>query len=249
MRRSHAVGCVLCWIGLLFSFWGCSQVSKAPSSEDKVFLHRVEEGETLAKIAEDYYGDPDRADDLMEYNDLGDEAPVPGTFIHVPLNRKEMRALKLREEARIPYNEGLKFAARGAYVDAIRKFQSALEIDPDFVEARYNLGVTYQNMEAYDKALEQYKEVSRQRQDNPTYAFAAGYCLFHTNRHRRAVGWFEKVLSLDSEHTRAQYALAVTYEKMGRSELAKKAWRRYLEIDSDSEWAVEARKRLEKLGQ
>ncbi|NIM19992.1 MAG: tetratricopeptide repeat protein [Candidatus Latescibacteria bacterium] len=214
-----------------------------------MFLHRVENGETLQQIADDYYGDPKRAEDLKEYNDLSGETLSPGAFIHIPLNKSELKALKRREEARAPYNQGLELVARGSYVDAVRKFQSALEIDPEFVDARYNLGVTYQNMKAYDKALVQYKEVARLRRQNPTYLFATGYCLFHMNNHEKAVKWFEKALEVDPEHARAQYSLAVTYEKMGQDREAIRAWRRYLEIDGDSEWAIEARKRLKKLEQ
>jgi tetratricopeptide (TPR) repeat protein len=228
---------------------GCGRQMRAPDDGGKVILHRVGEDESLEDIAENYYGNPNRADDLREYNELGAGAPGSGMYIHIPLTRAELRALERREQARVPYNEGLKLAARGAYVDAVERFKTALSVDPDFLDARYNLGVTYQNMKAYDQALEQYKKLARERKDEPKYIFAAGYCHFYMDRYDQAVKWFDKVLALDPDHAQAQFALAATYEKQGDAAQARKAWRRYLEIDGGSEWAVEARKRLESLGQ
>jgi tetratricopeptide (TPR) repeat protein len=218
-----------------------------PPEDEKVYLHLVAAEETVEQIAEDYYGDPDRADELREINNLGDGQPEPGSYIHVPLNAEERRYLKQREVARVPYNQGLELVARGAYVDAVQKFQEALDLDPGLVDARYNLGVTYQKMKAYDKAIVHYRAVYNVRKRDPRYSFAIGTCHFHQQRHKDAIRWFERVLELDPGHAQAQYSLAVTYDKLGQREQAVSAWRRYLELDSSSDWAEEARRRLEDL--
>jgi tetratricopeptide (TPR) repeat protein len=240
---------VLCLIGAALVLQSCGRQMRVPDDGGKVILHRVDENESLEDIAENYYGDPARADDLREYNELAAGTPASGTYIHVPLTRAELRALERREQARVPYNEGLKLATRGAYVDAVDRFKASLAVDPDFLDARYNLGVTYQNMKAYDQALEQYKKLARTRKGEPKYVFATGYCYFYMDHYDQAVKWFNEVLALDPNHAQAQFALAATFEKQGDVEQARKAWRRYLQIDGGSEWAVEARKRLESLGQ
>ncbi len=238
--------CVFCAASMLQS---CARRVRAPDDGGRVILHRVGENESLEQIAEDYYGDPDRANDLRDYNELSKGTPSSGTYIHVPLTQAELVALERREKARVPYNEGLKLAARGAFVDAVERFKESLATDPDFFDARYNLGVTYQNMKAYDQALEQFRRLARTRKGDAKYAFAAGYCYFYMDRYDQAVKWFKKVLALEPDHAQAQFALAATYEKKGDVEQARIAWRRYLQIDSGSEWAAEARKRLESLGQ
>jgi tetratricopeptide (TPR) repeat protein len=247
MKRFTCI--VSCLLAAAWMLQGCGGQLRPPDADGRVILHRVDEGESLEDIAENYYGDPDRAQALRDYNELSTDTPSSGTYIHVPLTRPEVRALERRERARVPYNEGLKLAASGAYVDAVRKFKSSLATDPDFLDARYNLGVTYQNMKAYDQALDQYKKLARTRKNEPKYAFATGYCFFYMDRYDRAVKWFDKVLALDPDHAQAQFALAATYEKTGDVEQARSAWRRYLQIDSGSEWAAEAKKRLESLGQ
>ncbi len=246
-RRSQAVRAILMVVAILLLASGCARRARMPAEDEKVYLHLVAAEESLEQIAEDYYGDPDRADDLRDYNDLGDGQPDPGSYIHVPLNGEERRYLKQREVARVPYNAGLELVGRGAYVDAVRKFQAALDLDPGLVDARYNLGVTYQKMKAYDKAIVHYRTVYNMRKRNPKYSFAIGYCHFHQQRHKEAIRWFERVLKLQPAHARAQYSLAVTYDKLGRRDQAIKAWRRYLEIDAGSDWADEARRRLENL--
>ncbi len=247
IRRIISAWTVSSLIGSSLLMGGCAQHGKVPREEERIILHRVLEGETLEQIADDYYGDPSRTEDLKAYNGLEERVVVPGMLIHVPLSGEEVHALKNRKEARIPYNEGLDLAARGAYLNAIEKFKSALAIDPDFVDARYNLGVTYQNMKAYDQALVHYRKLIRLRPNNPAYHFAIGFCLFHIDRHRQAAVAFERVLAIDPGHARAQFSLAAALEKMGKLREAREAYHRYLEIDSQSEWASEARKRIEKL--
>jgi len=63
----------------------------------------------------------------------------------------------------------------------------------------------------------------------------------------RAASTFEAVMEMDPSHTKALYSLAVCYEKLGEKEKAIASWRRYLELDATSAWAIEARKRLEAL--
>ena len=246
-QRYCAAKAGLLVMAVLLLLSGCARRGRIAPEDEKIYLHLVAKEETLEQIAEDYYGDSDRAADLRDYNQLGDDPPAPGSYIHVPLSGEERRVLKQREIARVPYNEGLELVGRGAYVDAVGKFQAALELDPGLVDARYNLGVTYQKMKAFDKAIVQYRAVYNLRKQNPKYAFAIGYCHFHLQGYREASRWFERVLELEPEHAEAQYSLAVTYDKLGWFDQALKAWRRYLEIDSNSDWADEARRRLENL--
>ena len=54
-------------------------------------------------------------------------------------------------------------------------------------------------------------------------------------------------MEIDPSHTKALYSLAVCYEKQGEKDNARRTWERYLELDSTSAWAIEARKRLNEL--
>lgn len=247
LRNLRTVTNLLIAAAILLAAAGCARRAVVPTLEDRVVMHQVVEGETLAMIAEDYYGDPARAAELGRINSLNESELLPGTIVQVVMNPRELDQFKMRKQARLPYNQGLELTAAGSYLEAIGHFQEALAIDPDFVEARYNLGVTYQKMKAYDKALLQFRDAVRLRPNRPVYHFAMGTCRFHLEQYADAVDAFEAVLALDPGHLKARYSLAVSYEKLGRQDRARAAWEQYLRLDATSEWAQEARKRLEKL--
>ena len=165
------VAAVLVIAFAVFAMAGCGGARRT-SSSDKTYLHRVEQGETLEDIADDYYGDPRRAADLGERNNVTDADIEVGMVLRVPLSTNDIDRLRTREEARIPYNEGLDLAEHGSYVDAIQQFKEALDIDPDFVDARYNLGVAYQKIKSYDRARDEFRTVVRKRPTKSEYSFS-----------------------------------------------------------------------------
>jgi TolA-binding protein len=79
------------------------------------------------------------------------------------------------------------------------------------------------------------------------YYFALGNSRFHQGNFSGAARAFRWALDAQPDHLSALYSLAVSQEKMGDESGAKGTWRRYLELDSTSEWADEARARLGEL--
>jgi tetratricopeptide (TPR) repeat protein len=225
--------------------WGCARQARQPG--ERVYLHKVDSGETLSGIAEDYYGDPERADVIAQFNGVEGDTVAPGTVLRVPMRAADIQRLDTREKARVSYNKGLELVEKASYLDAVEQFQDALSIDPTFVDAIYNLGVTLQTMKSYEKAKGYLERAAELRPGNADYRFALGNCLFHLEDFSGAARAFERVMEMDPANTKALYSLAVCYEKVGEKEKAVRTWERYLELDSTSAWAAEARKRLEAL--
>jgi tetratricopeptide (TPR) repeat protein len=226
-------------------FWGCAKQVRRPP--ERVYLHKVDAGETLPDIAEDYYGDPERAAEIGKFNALSADAVPKGTVLRVPMTAGDIEQLGTRERARASYNEGLELVTKASYLDAVEKFREASSIDPTFADAVYNLGVTLQTMKSYQKAKEHLESAVKLRPKNAGYRFALGNSFYHLGDFSAASREFERVMEMDSGNTKALYSLAVCYEKMGEKEKAVAAWRRYLDLDATSSWAAEARKRLEAL--
>lgn len=225
---------------------GCA--THRPGPDDRVLRHVVAEDETLADLADDYYGNPRRAGDIRRFNDIDrGDAPAPGTELRIPMTPRDMETLERRRAARIPYNEGLELVADGDYLDASVRFREAVELDARFAEARYNLGAVYQRMGTYEKAFDEFEEAAQLRPDNADYRFAAGGARFHLEQYDRAVREFRRALDIDPFHLRARYSLAAALEKLGRTRDAREQWRHYLKLDDDSAWADKARARLEAL--
>jgi tetratricopeptide (TPR) repeat protein len=227
---------------------GCAAFQHRPGPDDRVLRHQVAPEESLEDVATTYYGDSDRAGDLRRFNDLDrGEEPEAGTELRIPMTPDDMRALERRRAARMAYRRGLDLVKEKSYLDASVSFREAVELDPDFAKARYNLGTTYQRMGAHEKALAQFEEAVELQPDNADYRFAVGGALFHLERYRRAVKALRRTLDLDPFHLEARFSLAASLEKLGRYNEARAEWRRYLQADDSSAWADEARERLEAL--
>jgi tetratricopeptide (TPR) repeat protein len=64
---------------------------------------------------------------------------------------------------------------------------------------------------------------------------------------QRAGQEFQHALADNELFLPAAFNLAVSYERMNAPAQAEAQWKRYLELDSRSEWAAEARSRLQGL--
>ena len=250
MRRNELTlrGAVvaMCVAALAAGLWGCAKEVREP--EGKVYLHKVADGETLKDIADEYYGNPERASFIGEFNGIsGGAGLAPGTVLRVPMTLEDLDRMKTREQADVPYNEGLALAEKASYIDAMEKFREAIALDPGFADARYNLGVTLYMVKSYEKSKEELERAVELRPRNPKYLFALGNSLFHLEDVGKAASTFETVMELDPSNAKTLYSLAVCYEKLGEKEKAIAAWRRYLELDAASAWGIEAKKRLDAL--
>ena len=244
MTGKPAIYTAIIALVVLVSISGCGPKAHKPVEGERVLRHVVEGGESLETIADDYYGDAGRHDEIREFNLLDSDEVEPGDVVRIYMTPEDMEVLGRRKKARVPYNAGLDMVSRGSYLDAVGRFKEAIELDPHFSEAVYNLGVTYQKLNAHDRAIEQFESAARLNPGNPDHYFAIGNSYFHLDQYPEAVRSFDRVLKMDKGHLKAQYALATSLEKSGRTSRAIREWRRYLEMDSDSEWSKKARDRL-----
>jgi tetratricopeptide (TPR) repeat protein len=230
-------------------FFGCARKARRPVEGEKVLSHVVAAGESLEEIADDYYGDPERAGEIREFNLLESDGVSEGDVLRVYMKPDDMETLRRREQARVPYNSGLELVARGSYLDATKEFREAALLDPGFAEAQYNLGVTYQKLDAHEKAIGAFERAIRLRPRKPDYHYAIGGSFFHQGRYADAIKAFERTLDIDPAHLKAQYSVAAAYEKNGDTGRAIAEWEKYLELDPESDWAQRARARLAALRQ
>ena len=75
------------------------------------------------------------------------------------------------------------------YAEAIREFQSVLEIDPEDLQAHYNLMLCYNGLGQKDKADEHQKRYLRFKADESAQAIAGPYLISHPedNNERQAI--------------------------------------------------------------
>jgi tetratricopeptide (TPR) repeat protein len=213
------------------------------------YTHTVSGRETLESIAERYYGDATLGKALAEYNAIDPLEPLkPGNTLLVPFDRAELEEIRSVQEARMLYNRGTMLARTGQYEDAVAYLEQAVEMSPAYVDAWYNLALAYQRLKLTQEAKDILQRLANSFPSESTYRYSLGAVLRDSGNLKEALREFEAALDLAPRYKEAQYALALTYEDLGRTGDARAAWERYLELDPDSAWSEEARLHLDNLG-
>lgn len=219
-----------------------------PGRAEQIVTHEARYGETWESIANDFYGDGGRADALARYNGSDPRVqPAPGEGVRIPLSKGDVRSLRSRLDAVEIYNDGLDLASGGDYAGAVERFRCALERNPDFADASFNLAVTYRKLGLHDKAATVLENLVTRHPENPEYLFALGHARFNSGELKEAEGEFLEALSIDQGHLKSLFALAAVLEKEGELEKARDRFVEYLIRDPEGEWAAEARSRVERL--
>lgn len=248
---------VLTGMALILLCGGCSKkVTTFPGEEEAPIVqsgefhldHTVADGETLAQVADNYYGNPDLADRIARDNGLADPARViPGSVLRLNFTEKEWGVARQRSAALVPYNKGVDLLANDRLAEAEKQFRLALDTAPDLVAAKYNLALVLLKRGKTEQALVYLEQLTALRPEDTDFLFAQGNALFQSTRFDEAAVQFEAALSVDPGLKRAAFGLARSLQEGQHETEAIAAWNRYLELDSTSSWAASARRNLKLL--
>ena len=113
---------------------------------------------------------------------------------------------------------------------AFINYDRAAQLNPRNTKAQYKRGLTRLSAGQYQKALEEFNSVLEQ---HPNYALAyegQGRAYFLLNDQERAVGSFQKAISIDSDLWRSCAYLGILYDKKNQHETAKNAHRLAIQL-------------------
>jgi len=127
---------------------------------------------------------------------------------------------KSPDKARPHNNLGLAHLRNKAHGQAIRQFLKALDLKPTFVEAHYNLGIAYQGIGLYNRAVLAYQKVLAAHQclpgDETRLRFYLGelhnnlgVCYFTIGRVNQALSEFQEAIKIRPDHANARYNLEI----------------------------------------
>jgi tetratricopeptide (TPR) repeat protein len=119
--------------------------------------------------------------------------------------------------------------------------RTALRLKPEYPEARYNLGLSYEQMRQFDAAIAEYRRLIAGASAETVAAERLamthqriGVCLRATGRTVEAIAEFEQAVSLRPRHAPFEADLAMAYAESGHPELALPHFAQAVELAPDS---------------
>ncbi len=141
---------------------------------------------------------------------------------------------------------GLLFEARHNPL-ALDYYKNALKLDPKSIEARYNMGMFYQENNQLNRAIETYTELLKMDPQNKYANYNLGYIHYeYLKIFRVAAKHFSDAINCDSTYVEAVYMRGLSFEAMGDIQAAAKDYNRALLLAPGYELPMLGLKRLSK---
>jgi len=99
---------------------------------------------------------------------------------------------------------------------AIEYYSSALRLNPHDTAAIYDKGKYYQDIDSFQRAIDEYDKVIALSADNRDANYGIAYCLFHLKKYDDALGYFSKVLMKNQYDSGAHYGRGLCYKGLGQ---------------------------------
>ena len=146
--------------------------------------------------------------------------PFPGT-------------MHLGEFRRNEFTYGAAFSQAGYYDQAIREFTLALETDPDYAEAHYNLGTLYLKQGKLEEARRHLERALELRHEYPDALNNLGLLAAQAGDTPQAIRYFQQAIEQRPDYALAFYNLGNVYRREQRFSEAKQALDRAVALAPD----------------
>jgi tetratricopeptide (TPR) repeat protein len=119
--------------------------------------------------------------------------------------------IKSPHQSRQHYNLGAALASKGELDDAIKSYNTALKIDPDYVKAYYNLGNALARKGDAKAAIYNYHKALQIKPDFFEAYYNIGRILSNQGKTCEAIHNYREALIINNEMTQALYNLSWIY--------------------------------------
>lgn len=93
---------------------------------------------------------------------------------------------EIKTEAMLQYNRGIDCYKIGQYDEAIESFRNAIRIDPNYIDAYYNLGSVLEYLQQYDAALAVFKQIIVRKPDDYDSVYKAAWLSYKLGENQKA---------------------------------------------------------------
>jgi tetratricopeptide (TPR) repeat protein len=131
---------------------------------------------------------------------------------------------------------------------SIDYYNNALNVQPNNVQALYNLAMFYQETEEYEKALEKYRMILQIDAHNKFALHNMGWIyLMGQDKFEEAVVFFTKAIEQDTTYIEAVYNRGFSFEQLKKYDNARQDYLYSLQLANNYPLAIEGLNRLDKL--
>lgn len=115
-----------------------------------------------------------------------------------------MNNTSIPKEAISIYNNAFEIAASGNILLAIEQYKKAIELCPNFIEARNNMGELYSQLGDSNRAIETYQDALKFSGNHKLF-FNLGLEFYKAERYDEALGYFLEAVSKENDFAEANY--------------------------------------------
>ena len=147
------------------------------------------------------------------------------------------QALKVSERADIYNSIGFVYLNEKEYGKAVNAFKKSLSVDPGYIPAFYNLGVTMYYAKVYDSAVGIFEKITAAPEIDKKMIVNAhnekGCAYDRKGLEQEAIKSFETAIVLDDTFERPYVNIANTYCKQGELDKAKAKYNKALKLNEN----------------
>jgi len=135
-------------------------------------------------------------------------------------------------DAREYFLSGCSYHELEMYTEAVKYYQKAIKLNPDFTEAFINLGVAYYQLGKYSKAIDAYEKALQLNPQSPSLYNKLGSAYIIHGSYTKALGSFKKATDIEPGNPVSHYNLGVAYYLNGDRNAAFKEYAILKELDT-----------------
>ena len=141
-------------------------------------------------------------------------------MIHAQEKEEALKPSPTELEAVKELNKATELMLKNDYKEAIVFLKKAIDLNPEFSEAYYNLGVSYERLGKHKDAIEMLKKTIELSPDDPNAYYALGYAYYQKKKYKKAIDAFEHTVSIQPNNAFAFQKLGFSYLKVGKKDKA-----------------------------
>jgi serine/threonine protein kinase len=128
------------------------------------------------------------------------------------------------------YNKGGSLGSLGRFDEAIRCFDQAIKINPQYADAWYNKGGSLNSLGRFDEAIRCFDQAIKIDPQHAKAWYNKGNSLDKLGRFDEAIRCFDQAIKIDPQDAAAWYNKALAEDRLGKGLDAAKSYRRFIEL-------------------